>query len=578
MLIAQTSPTKTSTNDPGGNNNAPGEWKVWVKTSPCSGRNDWITVAKENPIAGGNFFYLATQIFPGTSCTTFGCTFQEATAVANTLRSSNEFFKYCCRDYSVWENIQTGKISVVQVKFGTAGFGWKLVKTDLCNEEAQALAQGEQSGDWKVWVKTSPCSGRYDWITVARENPTGGENFFYLANQIFQGIGCTTMGCTFSEANAIASSLRSSPQFSNYCCSDYSVWQNTQTGKMSVVKGKFGTAGFGWQIVKTDLCCEDAEALAGIPGACSGTDQAKINNTKCWPGSYAVINPQTQKVECYCNPGLVWNSTRTACIDPKELEKNTDCSVYPGSYAAWNAQSQRVECYCPTGKKWNDTRSACIDDILQVNCWPGSHAALNSQTNITECYCDPGLVWNSTKTACIDPQELVKNTDCSKYPGSYATWNTQTQRVECWCPTGKTWNSTMTACIDVTDNNNGNNQGNNNSGTKACTADDAAAFAKLTGSWKGYRMHVTIGGSCNQVTGTWKVTEWCEGVDETYNTTTARINGTFTGKMEGGSLQLDYQAPPSPNNSKGTKGSGSCYIGSNGTLSCSFGCRDELKK
>ncbi len=112
----------------------------------------------------------------------------------------------------------------------------------------------------------------------------------------------------------------------------------------------------------------------------------------------------------------------------------------------------------------------------------------------------------------------------------------------------------------------------------SCTDADAITFAKLTGSWKSYRMNVTIGGSCDKATGTWKVTEWCEGVDETYNATTARINGTFKGRMEGGVLRVDYESPPSPHNNIGSKGTTSCYLSSNGTLSCGFGCSGELKK
>jgi hypothetical protein len=309
-----------------------------------------------------------------------------------------------------------------------------------------------QADEWKVWVKASPCSGRFDWITVAKDNPTGGGNFFYPANEIFPGTTCTTDGCTFATANAVAATLRTSSKFSNYCCQDYSVWKNNQTGKTSVVLGKFGSPGFGWGLVKGTLCCEEAEALAGIPGACSGTtdnnQQTIINNTKCWPGSHAAWNAQTKKIECYCNTGLVWNSTKTACVDPKELVKNADCSAYPGSYAGWNEELQKVECYCPEGKIWNSTMTACIDDPAKVKCWPGSYAAVNPQTNKTECYCNQGLVWNSTKTACVDPQELVKNADCSKYPGSYAGWNKELQKVECYCPDGKIWNSTMTACID----------------------------------------------------------------------------------------------------------------------------------
>ena len=314
------------------------------------------------------------------------------------------------------------------------------------------LVNGQQ-GEWKVWVKTTPCSGRNDWISVAKNNPTGGENFFYLANQIFPGTTCTTEGCTFTIATAVAATLRTSSEFFKYCCHDYSVWKNSQTGKMTIVVGKFGTAGFGWDPVKGELCCEEAEALAGIPGACSGTtqnNQPSVQNTKCWPGSYAAWNAQTQRVECYCKTGLVWNSTRTACVDPQELVRNADCSVYPGSYAAWNAQTQTVECWCPPGKKWNDTKTACITDAVTTNtqCWPGSYAVWNAQTQRTECFCNAGLVWNSTRTACVNPQELVRNTNCSVYPGSYAAWNAQNQRVECWCPPGKIWNDTKTACID----------------------------------------------------------------------------------------------------------------------------------
>ena len=312
-----------------------------------------------------------------------------------------------------------------------------------------------QDKSWKVWVKTSPCSGRTDWVSVAKDNPTGGGNFFYLASDLFPGTGCSnTANCTFDEANTVASTLRGSSEFSKYCCADYSVWKNNQTGKMSVVLGKMSTAGYGWDLVKGNLCCEEAEALSGITGACSGannTNQAIISKTKCYPGSYAAWNSQSQRVECFCNPGLVWNSTRTACIDPQQLVKQADCSGYPGSYAAWNTQTQRVECFCPVGTKWNENNTACVPDVQKtdnVTCWPGSYAAWNAQTQRTECYCKPGLVWNSTRTACVKPEDLVTAADCSGYPGTYAAWNAQTQRTECFCKPGLIWNSTRTACID----------------------------------------------------------------------------------------------------------------------------------
>ena len=113
----------------------------------------------------------------------------------------------------------------------------------------------------------------------------------------------------FEDATKVANGLKAMDEFYDYCCRDYSVWENTSTKAKSVVVGKFGTAGMGWILLKADLCCEEAEALAGIPNACSGHDQVA-----CWPGSYAAYNPQTQRTECYCNPGLVWNANKTACI------------------------------------------------------------------------------------------------------------------------------------------------------------------------------------------------------------------------------------------------------------------------
>jgi hypothetical protein len=157
---------------------------------------------------------------------------------------------------------------------------------------------------------------------------------------------------------------------------------------------------------------------------------------------------------------------------------------------------------------------------------------------------------------------LKKETVC--WPGSYAQFDPVTQQTLCYCYPGLEWNSTKTACIDP------------RKAEVGCTQADAATFSRMTGSWKAYRMHVTLGGSCDNVTGTWKVTEWCEGVDATYNASVARVNGTLTGKMVNGYLQLSFESPPSPNNSVGTKGTGSCTLRDDGTLSCSgFGCNSD---
>jgi len=136
------------------------------------------------------------------------------------------------------------------------------------------------SKGWRVWVKISPCAGgRTDWISVAREYPAvGGLGHYQIADIIAAPLRCTLPsphGCTFAEAMAEAEAVRASPKFSNYCCRDYSVWEDTRTKEMSAVKG-MGSAGSGWLFVKGNLCCEEAEAMTGKTGLCGGTRTGPI--------------------------------------------------------------------------------------------------------------------------------------------------------------------------------------------------------------------------------------------------------------------------------------------------------------
>ncbi len=57
-----------------------GEWRVWMKVSPCSGKTDWVSVAKENPTTGGGGPFF--EQFPGSHSWS---TFAEAMAEATTL-------------------------------------------------------------------------------------------------------------------------------------------------------------------------------------------------------------------------------------------------------------------------------------------------------------------------------------------------------------------------------------------------------------------------------------------------------------------------------------------------------------
>ena len=159
-----------------------------------------------------------------------------------------------------------------------------LLGCNLIPGGGKSTSGGDKSGTgWKVWVKTSPCSGgRTDWISVAKENPGfgGGGSSWQTADLLTSPLACTVENsCTFGMAQDIAAKVRPSNSFSKYCCRDYSVWKNTQTNEFTITKGQ-GTAGFGWQFEKGNLCCEEAENIAGKPGACSGSNQGgNIGNT-----------------------------------------------------------------------------------------------------------------------------------------------------------------------------------------------------------------------------------------------------------------------------------------------------------
>lgn len=150
-----------------------------------------------------------------------------------------------------------------------------------------SAGRGEsQNEKWYVWMKTSPCSGRTDWVSIAKENPTGGGNAF----QIFPG---SHWWPTFAAAMTEANTLRTSPLFSSYCCREYSVWQNMETRKFSVVVGKFGNPGPGWRFIKGELCCEEAFAQAGLP-----------NSSSCGAGSGGGCNTHDLSGTWYDSNGL----------------------------------------------------------------------------------------------------------------------------------------------------------------------------------------------------------------------------------------------------------------------------------
>ena len=138
-----------------------------------------------------------------------------------------------------------------------------------------AGAWAQPAPEWRVWVKTSPCSTtRQDWVTVANQDPTpNGPNFYFkfpnsntwptMAAAMAQADVLRVAPCTFGTGGG-----NGCPKFESYCCHDYSVWQNLATKAFSVRIGNFGNPGENLVIVKPMLCCETAFALAGFPATC----------------------------------------------------------------------------------------------------------------------------------------------------------------------------------------------------------------------------------------------------------------------------------------------------------------------
>jgi hypothetical protein len=121
-------------------------FRVWMKVEPCAvTRQDWITVARENPTQIPNVF-MPSPLSSGRSFATLAAAFAQAD-IDRIFFTSGEstgmpkFENYCCDDYSVWRDVRTGAFTVLTGKLDQPGVGnFDLVKSGLCCEQAFALA------------------------------------------------------------------------------------------------------------------------------------------------------------------------------------------------------------------------------------------------------------------------------------------------------------------------------------------------------------------------------------------------------------------------------------------------------
>ena len=119
----------------------------------------------------------------------------------------------------------------------------------------------------------------------------------------------------------------------------------------------------------------------------------------------------------------------------------------------------------------------------------------------------------------------------------------------------------------------GKTDGDGSADGRKCNASEAALFARMVGTWRTVMgPKIEIGGSCDNVTGTEYYTDYCENPEATHNKNLARHQTPFKGSVRGTFLRVTWSNGP-------RKGSGDCYIGSDGVLRCSgLPCRVSGKK
>ncbi len=230
---------------------------------------------------------------------------------------------------------------------------------------AVKVAGQKSSKGWRVWVRTEPCVGRFDWLYVGKEAPPpqGGGLAHYLPYELVVGrspspsikdcLDSTENGCTFAEATTLREALRGNKKFFDFCCRDYSVWKDKNTGKKYVALVRTGTMGEGQEFVKGPLCCEVAEELAGTPGACSGSKGGALG----W-GTY-------QNGSINQGHGKVLTSYRGTTPEQCQADctKNAQCVAFTLIKAGAFSPNDPAVCYLMSEAKIVTPSPCCITAI-----------------------------------------------------------------------------------------------------------------------------------------------------------------------------------------------------------------------
>lgn len=379
------------------------------------------------------------------------------------------------------------------------------------NQNSVKQTSDQQSKGWRVWVRTKPCSGRFDWLAVGKEAPPpqGGGLSEYTPYEIILGRAPSgfkdclnsdpSLGCTFAEANELMEVLRGNDKFFSYCCRDYSVWKDTQTGKMYVALVRTGTPGSGQEFVKGDLCCEEAEKLAGTPGACS------------------------KKTDGYSG----WSEIKEATINQGDGKTLT-------SYQGTTPEQCQADC---------DKNPFCVAFTLIKR---GAY----SPNDPPMCYLMSDAKKLTPSSCCIS---AVKNRGRRDGNGNGSDDDGDFPNVSTPYPSTPkpepSLNKTPT-------------QENPEDGS--CNESEQALWAKISGTWKASYGNVTFSGSCENVKGFWMQGTWGhplrnDGTDQRGEITDGRVKGS----------SINFQFYQYWGDQR--KGNDSCSLSSdNRSLSCSY--------
>ena len=401
--------------------------------------------------------------------------------------------------------------------------------------------------DFWVWEKTSPCEDtRQDWFAVAQNYPGGGgsPNAWQKAEGPFSIFAAALARADIRKMDPATAGTPAGWNFQRRCCKDWRVIRNTTTGALSVTRGD---APFGFQPVDArPRCCEDAFAFAGIAvGSVRDCRNLQLSAPAVLP-----TGPVSAGTTITVRPDGTWATFGSMPPVRGSSACNGTFHAPDGSVYRLNVVGETVT-GSYTGAGGHSGLTGTIQGKVSGNTISARFSAREGQvsgTGTMTLICGPGTISGSYRSSdgrqsgqfALAPGEPPPVTPAPRPP-------TPTPRPP---------------------------------GERPCNADERGAFARIAGSWKSYRMDITIGGSCENVNGTYKYASYCESVDATDNRSTERINGTLAGRMQGSSLQVNWhQLPHGSGKFPAVDGAGSCQINGKGELDCGgFVCSTDGSK